>query len=84
MLVSMYEPLLNPSRSIKSKADALHFAILATAQHKCGEPSKIDYEEAEKLFNFFCDHVEFPDDDTKKMTDSVVSLINEFLSKNGD
>lgn len=83
MLVSMYEPLLNPSRSIKSKADALHFAILATAQHKCGEPSKIDYEEAEKLFNFFCNHVEFPEDDTKKMTESVVSLIENLLSEKG-
>lgn len=81
MLVSMHDPLFNPSRSIRNKADAMHFAILATAQHKCGEPSKIDYEEAEKLFNFFCDHVEFPEEDTKKMTDCVVSLLDDFLSK---
>jgi len=79
----MCEPLMNPSRSIKNKADALHFAILATAQYKCGEPTKIDYDEAEKLFNFFCEHVEFPEEDTKKMTESVMSLIGEFLSEKG-
>lgn len=79
----MYEPLLNPSRSIRNKADAMHFAILATAQYKCGEPSKIDYEEAEKLFNFFCEHVEFPVDETTKMTESMLSMLDGFLSEKG-
>ena len=81
MLVSMYEPLLNLSRNIRNKADAMQFSIIATMQNSCGEPSRIDYEEAEKLFNFFCDHVEFPEDDTKKMTDCVMSLLDDFLSK---
>lgn len=79
----MYEPLLNPSRSIRNKADAMHFAILATAHYKCGEPSKIDYEEAEKLFNFFCEHVEFPVDETTKMTESVLSILDGFLPEKG-
>lgn len=82
MLVSMYEPLLNPSRSIRNKADAMQFAIIATMKHNgCHEPSRIDYDEAEKLFNFFCDHVEFPEDDIKKMTDCAMSLLDDFLSK---
>lgn len=81
MLVSMYEPLLNPSRSIRNKADALQFAILSTMRYKCGENSTIDYDEAKKLFDFFCENVEFPEDNTKKMTESVASLIEGFLAE---
>lgn len=77
----MYEPLLNPSRSICNKADAMKFAILTTMQYKCGENSKVDYEEAEKLFNFICDHVEFPVDETKKMTESILSMVEGLLTE---
>lgn len=77
----MYEPLLNPSRSICNKADAMQFAILTTMQYKCGENSKVDYEEAEKLFNFICDHVEFPMDETKKMTESILSMVEGLLTE---
>ena len=80
----MYDPLLNLSRSIRNKADAMQFSIIATMHQTCGEPTKIDYEEAEKVFNFFCEHVEFPEEDTKKMTESLMSLLDGFLSKNGD
>lgn len=81
----MYEPLLNPSRSIRNKADAMQFAIIATMKYNgCHEPSTIDYEESEKLFNFICDHVEFPEDETKKMTDSLISMLGEILPKEQD
>ena len=81
----MYEPLLNPCRSIRNKADAMHFAILVTMKHNgCGEPVTIDYDETEKLFNFFCEHVEFPEDDTKKMTDTLVSMLGGILPKEKD
>lgn len=85
MLVSMCEPLLNPSRSIRNKADAMQFAILVTMKHNgCGEPITVNYDEAEKLFKFFCDHVEFPEDETKKMTDSLVSILGGILPKEQD
>jgi hypothetical protein len=77
----MYEPLLNPSRSICNKADAMQFAILTTMQYKCGENSKVDYDEAEKLFNFICQHVEFPVDETKKMTESILSMVEGLLTE---
>lgn len=78
----MYEPLLNPSRSICNKADAMQFAIIATMIHNgCGEPSRVNYEEAEKLFNFICEHVEFPVDETKKMTESILSVVEGLLSE---
>lgn len=78
----MCEPLLNPSRSIRNKADAMQFAIITTMIHNgCGQPSRVDYDEAEKLFNFFCEHVEFPEDDTKKMTDNLMSMLEGLLSE---
>ena len=80
----MYEPLLNLSRNIRNKADALQFSIIATMQKSCGEPSRIDYEEAEKLFKFFCDHVEFPEEETKKTTDGIMSMLETFLQKGVD
>ena len=78
----MYEPLLNPSRSICNKADALQFAIITTMiQNGCGAPIKVDYAEAERLFNFICEHVEFPVDETKKMTESILSMVEGLLSE---
>lgn len=78
----MYDPLFNPTRGIRNKADAMQFAINATMKHNgCHESSGIDYEEAEKLFNFICDHVEFPEDDTKRMTDGVMTMLESLLQK---
>ena len=81
----MCESLLSPCRSIRNKADAMHFAILATMKHNgCGEPILVNYDEAEKLFKFFCDHVEFPEDETKKMTDNLMSMLDGILQKGQD
>ena len=81
----MCDSLLNPCRSIRNKADAMHFAILVTMRHNgCGEPITVNYDEAERLFNFFCEHVEFSEDETKKMTDSLVSMLGGLLPKETD
>ncbi len=78
----MYDPLFNPTRGIRNKADAMQFAIIVTMIHNgCGEPSRVNYEEAEKLFNFICEHVEFPVDETKKMTESILSVVEGLLSE---
>ena len=73
-----------PIMKIRNKADAMHFAINTTLHHTCGEGNKVDYDEAEKLFNFFCDHVEFPEEETKKMTDGIMSMLETFLQKGVD
>ena len=82
MLVSMYDTI--PIMKIRNKADAMHFAINTTLHHTCGEGNKVDYEEAEKLFKFFCDHVEFPEEETKKTTDGIMSMLETFLQKGVD
>ena len=74
----MYYPIAN--LKIQNKADALQYAINTTMQHKCGEGSKVDYEEAKKLFDFICENVEFPDDSTKKMLGSIISFIEGAMS----
>ena len=79
ILVSMYDAI--PIMKIRNKADAMQFSINPTLQHRCGEGNKVDYEEAEKLFNFICDHVEFSDDDTKRMTDGVMTMLESLLQK---
>ena len=70
-----------PIMKIRNKADAMHFAINTTLHYTCGEGNKVDYEEAEKLFKFFCDHVEFPEEETKKTTDGIMSMLETFLQK---
>ena len=82
MLVSMCDTI--PIMKIRNKADAMHFAINTTLHYTCGEGNKVDYEEAEKLFKFFCDHVEFPEEETKKTTDGIMSMLETFLQKGVD
>ena len=67
-------------KSIQNKADALHFAVLATMKYECGVGSIVDYEEAKKLFDFFCANVEFPEDATKKMLGSISPIIEGALN----
>lgn len=62
-------------KSIKSKADAMHFAIVATMQHRCGENSRIDYDEAEKLYDFFCSKVTFPEDPAAQLVENIIPFL---------
>lgn len=82
MLVSMDMLMMQP-KSIQTKADALHFAIIATMKHECGRGSYVDYEEAKKLFQFFCDNVTFSQDETIKMLDLIQPIIQDALSRTG-
>lgn len=71
--------IMNPPASIRCQADALHFAILTTMKYTCGEGSKVDYDEAKKLYDFFCDNVEFPEDPTKKMVDNMLPMLQSVI-----
>lgn len=68
-------------RSIQNKADALHFAVLATMKSECGVGNSVDYEEAKKLFDFFCENVEFPEENSKKLTDGLMTLLDGLIQK---
>lgn len=64
---------------IQNKAEAMQYAINTTLKWKCGENSKVDYDEAKKLFDFICENVEFPEDPAKKAIDELVSMANVLL-----
>lgn len=76
----MYDPIAN--LKIQNKADALQYAINTTMQHKCGEGSKVDYEEAKKLFDFICENVEFPEESTKQMLGGFMPILEAMLGGN--
>lgn len=71
----MYDPLINPSRSITNKVDAMQFAIIATMESRCGEPDKIHYDQAKKLFDFICENVEFPTDVNKLLVEELHEVV---------
>lgn len=72
----MYDPFMNPTKDIKTKADALHFAIIVTMKHNgCGEPYAVNYDEAKKLYDFFCANAEFPEDGTNKAIEELTSVM---------
>ena len=73
----MYDPIAN--QKIQNKADALQYAINTTMQHKCGEGSKVDYEEAKKLFDFICENVQFEEDRNVNYLGDMVELAKSLL-----
>lgn len=80
----MYDPLFNPSRSITNKVDAMQFALIATMESRCGEPNRIHYGEAQKLYDFICDNVEFPVDASKIMAEKMEELIKALFGSEKD
>lgn len=64
---------------IQNKAEAMQYAINTTLKWKCGENSKVDYDEAKKLFDFICENVEFPGDPAKKAIDELMTMANALL-----
>ena len=70
---------LSGSSSLKSKADALKYAIEFTTQWKEGEKI-INFTAAEELYNFICKHVELPetfDDGLSSFFQRVTETIEE-------
>ena len=53
---------------ISSKANAMSFAIRMTMCFD-GDRNKVDYDEAQKLFDFICGTVNLPEVDNGAMTD---------------
>lgn len=75
----------SPMSSLKSKADALKYAIEFTAT---GEyPNRVpDIKKAKELYNFICENVQLPDVETDQLSNSLNSFTSlmEKLSKEKD
>lgn len=61
----------------KFKTRQMQCSMPSTQQ--CGESSKVDYDEAKKLFDFICENVEFPEDPAKKAIDDLMTMANALL-----
>lgn len=75
----------SPMSSLKSKADALKYAIefTATGEYPNRAP---DIKKAKELYNFICDNVQLPDVETDQLSNSLNSFTSlmEKLSKEKD
>ncbi len=75
----------SPISSLKSKADALKYAIefTATGEHPNRMP---DIKKAQELFNFICENVQLPDVETDQLSNSLngFTSLMEKLSKEKD
>lgn len=73
----------NDSR-LSSKAGAMEFSIVMnTTQDERGR-TKVDYEEAKKLFDFICSNVTLPDverDSAESLSDSYVKLMEMLINE---
>lgn len=71
--------------SLKSKADALKYAIefTATGEYPNRAP---DIKKAKELYNFICENVQLPDVETDQLSNSLngFTLLMEKLSKEKD
>lgn len=68
---------------IQNKVDALQYAINTTTKWRCGEGSQVDYEEAKKLFDFFCENADFPKDPATAVMDGMMPMLEKFLNQDG-
>lgn len=66
-----------PTNAIASKADALQYAINTTATY--GESGvTVNYEEAQKLFDFINENVQLPDVPANA-TDKALGLVSDLF-----
>lgn len=64
--------------SIKSKADAMKFALEFTVKVSDDYTKRtLDYEAAEELFNFICKHVQLPDVEELVDWERIAKLVKE-------
>lgn len=75
----------SPMSSLKSKADALKYAIefTATGEYPTRTP---DIKKAKELYNFICENVQLPDVETDRLSNSLngFTSLMEKLSKEKD
>lgn len=73
----------SPFGSIRTKADVMKFAIERTTDFT-SDGAKVNYDEALKLFDFFCEHVNLTDTDVVQLTelaDVVLTKIKDIVEE---
>ena len=79
-------PLNQSINNFQSKAEALKYAIEFTETIGLSDANRVNYDEAQKLFDFICKNVELPDV-RPNPADGLVEFAKQFieeLAKNKD
>ena len=62
--------------AIRTKADAMKYAIDTTMKYSCNG-STINYNEALELYKFFCEHVQLLDTDVVSLNELVSTALDK-------
>lgn len=62
--------------TIRTKADAMKYAIDTTMKYSC-DGSTINYNEALELYKFFCEHVQLLDTDVVPLNELVSTTLDK-------
>lgn len=86
-VMDLYGTSCSDMTAFKSKAGAMSFAILMSSSIGENGTRKVDYDEAQKLFDFICQNVELPDvekDYYSSLLSWATGLTASNLKKEGD
>lgn len=67
--------------SFKSRASAMSFAILMSSTYVEGGARRVDYDEAQKLFDFILKNVTLPDVETDSYADLLNSITGHAIEQ---
>lgn len=73
-------PLNQSINNFQSKAEALKYAIEFTETIGLSDANRVNYDEAQKLFDFICKNVELPDV-RPNPADGLVEFAKEYIEK---
>lgn len=73
-------PLNQSINNFQSKAEALKYAIEFTETIGLSDANRVNYDEAQKLFDFICKNVELPDV-RPNPADGLVEFANKYIEK---
>lgn len=69
--------------AFRSKAGAMSFSLLMCTSLGEGGAKKVDYDEAQKLFNFICSNVELPSVEMDSQ-DVLISLMSSMVASSAN
>lgn len=61
-----------------NQASAMRFAICFTSEHD-GDKTKVNYEEAKKLYDFICENVQFTEERNADFLGDMVDLAKQIF-----
>ena len=73
-------PLAQSINNFQSKAEALKYALEYTETVELSGPNRVNYDQAQELFDFICKNVELPDV-RPNPADGLVEFAKKYIEK---